>query len=129
MTEQLLEIHVICHEAISVKGGKKEIVMIPFDGEAEGTLFTGKVIGTGVDTQTIVNGKTALSARYMLEGRDAEGNPCRIFIENQGNWEAGFHPVIVTDSPLLREWEASELSATVEGAPGGVTVKIFRMIE
>ena len=129
MMEQLLEIQVICYEAISVKGGKKDIVMIPFGGEAHGSLFSGKIIGTGVDTQTIVNGKATLSARYMLWGSDAEGNPCRIYIENQGNWEAGFHPAIVTDSPLLREWEESELSATVEGAPGGVTVKIFRMVE
>ena len=126
MAEQLLEIHVTCYEAVSVKGGKKDIVMVPFGGEAEGPLFHGKVIGTGVDTQTIVNGKVTLSARYMLEGTDAEGNPCRIYIENQGNGETGLHPEIVTDSPLLREWEGSELFSTVEGAPGGVTVKIFR---
>ena len=128
MTEQLLEIHVICHEAIAVKGGKKDIVMVPFSGEAAGSGFSGKVVGTGVDTQTIVNGKVTLSARYMLEGRDAEGNPCRIYIENQGNGETGLHPVIVTDSPLLREWEESGLFSTVEGAPGGVTVRIFRTV-
>ena len=127
--EQLLEIHVNCYEAISVKGGKKDIVMIPFGGEAHGSLFSGKIIGTGVDTQTIVNGKATLSARYMLEGNDAEGHSCRIYIENQGNWETGFHPFIVTDSLLLREWEESELFSTVEGAPGGVTVRIFRDIE
>lgn len=127
--EKLLEIHVICHEAYSVKGGDREIVMIPFDGEAEGPAFTGKVIGTGVDTQTIVNGKAALSARYMLEGRDAAGNACRIFIENQGSWESGFRPLLVTDSPVLREWEKASLTATVEGAPGGVTVRIFREAE
>ena len=82
--------------------------------------------GTGVDTQTIENGGITLSARYMMEGKDAEGNPCRIFVENQGNGESGFHPMIVTDSALLREWETAELSATVEGAPGGVTVRIYR---
>ena len=126
MAEQLLEIHVICYEAVSVKGGKKDIVMVPFGGEAGGSLFHGRVIGTGVDTQTVVNGKATLSARYMLEGTDAEGNPCRIYIENQGNMETGLRPMIVTDSPLLREWEESELFSTVESAPGGVTLKIFR---
>ena len=126
MPEQLLVIHVACHEAVSVKGGTRDIVMIPFDGEAEGPLFHGKVIGTGVDTQTIVDGVAVLSARYMLEGTDADGHPCRIYIENQGVMKTGLHPVIVTDSPLLREWEEAELSSTVEGAPGGVTVKIYR---
>ena len=100
--------------------------MIPFTGEAFGPYFNGKVVGPGVDTQTIINGKAKLSARYMLEGKDAEGNPCRIFIENQGDWETGFRPTVVTDSALLGDWEQSNLSATVEGAPGGVTVRIFR---
>ncbi len=126
MNELLLEIHVTCREAVSVEGGSRKIVMVPFDGQAEGPLFTGRIIGTGVDTQTIENGRITLSARYMMEGKDAEGNPCRIFVENQGNGESGFHPKIVTDSALLREWETAELSATVEGAPGGVTVRIYR---
>ena len=125
--EKLLEIHVICHEAIHVKGQLKEKVIIPFDGEAEGPAFTGKIVGPGVDTQTIgPDGKAFLSARYTLEGRDASGNPCRIFIENQGNWETGFRPEIVTDSVMLKDWENWRLSATVEGAPGGVTVRILR---
>ena len=126
MKELLLEIHVTCREAVSVEGGSRKIVMVPFDGQAEGPLFTGRIVGTGVDTQTIENGGITLSARYMMEGKDAEGNPCRIFVENQGNGESGFHPMIVTDSALLREWETAELSATVEGAPGGVTVRIYR---
>ena len=126
MNELLLEIHVTCREAVSVEGGSRKIVMVPFDGQAEGPLFTGRIVGTGVDTQTIENGVITLSARYMMEGKDAEGNPCRIFVENQGNGKSGFHPMIVTDSALLREWETAELSATVEGAPGGVTVRIYR---
>ena len=62
----------------------------------------------------------------MLEGQDAAGNACRIFIENQGGWENGFTPRIVTDSPLLKDWETADLGATVEGIPGGVLVRIFR---
>ena len=124
--ELLLEIHVICHEAISVKGATKEKVMIPFEGTAEGPFFTGRIIGPGVDTQTITDNGILLSARYMLEGKDAAGKDCRIFVENQGNGEKGFRPEIVTDSEALKEWETSVLSATVEGAPGGVTVRIFR---
>ena len=124
--ELLMEIRVACHEAYGVKGSAREIVMVPFDGETDGPFFSGRVIGTGVDTQTIENGTVTLSARYMLEGRDAAGNPCRIYIENRGNGETGLHPSVVTDSPLLKEWEEAKLFSTVEGAPGGVTVRIFR---
>ena len=48
MNELLLEIHVTCREAVSVEGGSRKIVMVPFDGQAEGPLFTGRIIGTGV---------------------------------------------------------------------------------
>lgn len=127
MDDLLLEIRVACHAPISVRGETKDIVMIPFDGVASGPSFTGRTLGPGVDTQTVSkDGEAFLSARYMLEGADKEGRPCRIFIENQGRWGGGFRPRIVTDSPLLRAWEALPLRATVESVPGGVTVRIFR---
>ena len=126
-THLLMEIRVKCEQAVSVKGKTKSIAMIPFTGETEGKYFTGKVIGAGVDTQKIdPQGKAVLSARYMLEGTDYGGNPCRIFIENQGSWQEGFTPRIVTDSSLLKELETAELTATVDGIPGGVLVRIFR---
>lgn len=125
--ELLMEIRVECGEAVSVRGQETTVVMIPFTGTTEGPYFKGKTVGTGVDTQRIgQDGKTRLSARYMLEGQDAAGNACRIFIENQGSWEDGFTPRIVTDSPLLKDWETADLGATVEGIPGGVLVRIFR---
>ena len=121
----LLEITVACEEPVSVKGQETTIVMIPFTGTVDGSFFKGKTVGTGVDTQKIgTDGTFLLSARYMLEGTDAEGNACRIFVENQGNEQAGFVPRIVTDSPLLKEWEKKDLYATLEGIPGGVTVRI-----
>ena len=126
-SELLLEITVACEEPVSVKGQETTVVMIPFTGTTEGPYFRGKTVGTGVDTQRIgQDGETRLSARYMLEGQDAAGNACRIFIENQGGWENGFTPRIVTDSPLLKDWETADLGATVEGIPGGVLVRIFR---
>ena len=123
--EILMEIRVRCLEALAVEGGIGKIVMIPFTAEAEGPYFTGKVIGPGVDTQKIgKDGKALLSARYMMEGTDAAGNACRVFVENQGTWEDGFIPRIVTDSPLLADWETARLSATVEGIEGGVLIRI-----
>ncbi|MBR3741798.1 MAG: DUF3237 family protein [Clostridia bacterium] len=126
----LLEIQVNILDSLQVKGSARDIVMIPFTGAAGGPWFTGKIIGPGVDTQKISkDGKAALSARYMLEGRDKSGQSCRIFIENQGSFDTGFQPMIVTDSALLSSWETACLYATVEGAPGGVLVRIFRKDE
>lgn len=123
----LLEIRVACEEALTVKGQDMTIVMIPFTGVSSGPYFFGKTLGTGVDTQKIgKDGSFLLSARYMLEGEDCDGNTCRIFIENQGNEQEGFIPRIVTDSPALKKWEGMELYSTIEGIPGGVMVRIFR---
>ena len=125
--ELLLEIQVQILESLRVNGGARDIVMIPFTGVARGPWFTGHVIGTGVDTQKISkDGKAVLSARYMLEGTDKSGQSCRIFIENQGSFDSGFKPLIVTDSAMLSDWETADLYATVEGAPGGVVVRVFR---
>ena len=125
--ELLLEIKVACDPALTVQGHTRDIVMIPFTGTASGPYFTGKIIGTGVDTQKVPkDGASALSARYMLEGTDKAGNACRIFIENEGTWGGEFRPTVVTDSPLLAEWEQLPLAATVTGIPGGVQVRISR---
>ena len=125
--ELLLEIRVNILDSLRVNGAHRDIAMIPFTGIAGGPWFTGTVIGPGVDTQKIgKDGKAVLSARYMLEGEDKSGQACRIFIENQGSFDTGFTPLIVTDSALLSSWETAKLYATVEGAPGGVLVRIFQ---
>ena len=125
--ELLMEIKVTCREPLSVAGANRTIVMIPFTAEASGPYFNGRVVGPGVDTQKIDRDKPAvLSARYMLEGTDAAGNACRVFVENQGTFETGFTPSIVTDSPLLAGWETADLYATAEGIPEGVMIRIFR---
>lgn len=126
-TEPILTIRVECGEASCVTGYKMDIVMIPFTAVASGRFFTGKTVGTGVDTQKIAKGGEAfLSARYMLEGEDFAGNKCRVFIENQGNFRDGFKPMLVTDSPVLKDWEYAEFSAEIEPVAGGVTIKIFK---
>ena len=128
MKKLLLTINVSCTESISVKGRYADVNMVPFTGKASGIDFNGKTVGCGVDTQRLDKrtGKYTLSARYMLEGTDREGNKCRIFIDNSVCDESGWHPVITTDSPLLTVWEDQSLSAEVEPADGGrVTVKIY----
>ena len=122
----IMTVMVTILEPVSVKGTERDIVMIPFTGVASGELFNGSTIGQCVDTQKIPKGGEAmLSARYMLEGTDADGKTCRIFIENEGSWNTGFHPVIVTDSPRLSAWEKAELSAEVLPAEGGVEIRIY----
>ena len=126
MGDLILEIDVDCFDAVHIKGNTRDIVMIPFTGKATGPYFSGSVIGEGVDTQKIgKDGECVLSARYALEGRDAEGQTCRVFIENQGSDKAGFHPMIVTDSKYLAKWETMALSSTITPKAGGVIVRIY----
>ena len=127
LRQLLLIVDVCCDPPLTVRGNTRDIVMIPFGGTASGPYFKGRVLGSGVDTQKVSkDGSVVLSARYMLEGEDADGRACRIFIENQGSRSTGFCPTVVTDSPLLAEWEQLSLSATITGIPGGVQVRISR---
>lgn len=127
MKKLMLSIDVECHEGLSVKGRDTEILMIPFSGNAFGDYFNGVIIGTGVDTQKfdVKSKEASLSARYMLQGTDKEGNACRIFIENSRHDKEGWHPMIVTDSKCLCEWERMNMIATVDGTEKGVLVRIY----
>ena len=121
----IFEIVIKARESFYVKGRTKGIAMLPFDGEVTGPYFTGQVIGPGVDTQTIKDEQVVLSARYMLEGVDCEGNSCRVFVENNGDFVNGFTPFIVTDSPVLQKFEDKKLRSTVEPREDVVIIKIM----
>jgi len=125
--ELLMEIQIRIKSSQFVEGYTKDICMIEFDGTANGPYFHGKVIGTGVDTQKIEKSKQMLlSARYMLEGTDASQTPCRIFIENNGTDFDSCKPTIYTNSPLLADWETSDLRAKIIPCEGGVTIRIYK---
>ena len=127
MQDILTIIHVRCGEALSVRDAGETVVMIPFSGRAEGPGFTGEIIGPGVDTQVIPHGQEGrLSARYMLSGQDAEGQPCRLFVQNEGSFSAGFRPRVVTDSAAIRAFARDGLAAQVDIVPGGVRVTLGR---
>ena len=128
--KEVLIIHVKINEIQDVKGHRLTACMIPFGGTAQGPYFQGKVLPHGVDTQKIYPGeKPLLSARYFLEGKDFQGNDCRIFVENNGQEGAdgvlATRPFLVTDSPALTWLETAELSGTVEPEEGGVRIQIF----
>ena len=127
MKQLILTIDVICTDGIGVRGSDTEVVMVPFTGRAYGKDFNGRIVGTGIDTQKhdLKTDTVTLSARYMLQGTDSEGIPCRIFIENSQRDEAGRHPMLVTDSKALSDWERLPLTATVDPTDCGVVVRIY----
>ena len=106
----VLDIHIEMHgKSCQLKGDNVEVVMIPFKGSVNSELFTGIVEPCGVDTQ-VVNAAHVrhMSARYMLTGKDAQGNDAHIYIENNGWFEDGGRPgpfstvpTFYTDSPAL----------------------------
>ena len=121
-----LDIDVICEDALRVSGSGLDIVMIPFSGTVSGPCFSGRILPSGVDTQRISkDGSRFLSARYMLEGTDPEGQACRIFVENEGSRHSGFVPRMVTDSKALAFLETTALCATVDGTEKGVRIRVY----
>ena len=71
--------------AVHMQGENAEVLMVPFKGSVDCDIFRGIVEPCGVDTQ-IVNaaGVRHMSARYLMTGTDAEGQPCHIYVENNG---------------------------------------------
>jgi hypothetical protein len=120
-----------------LKGPAGEVIMIPFGGAVKGELFNGRVLPGGVDTQTVnQNGVRHMSARYMLEGVDKNGEHCKIYIDNNG-WFCGEMagpfkaiPTFFTDSKTLAGYLHSNKFRT-EGHPrqGGVTIKVFEIYD
>lgn len=113
-----------------VQGNTGEALMIFFGGEANSEVFRGKILPGGIDTQKQWKGETrTLSARYVLEGTDCEGNSCKMFIENNGiideKGEMRTVPRILTDSKALAYLETAELSGTISPKENGVIIHIW----
>ncbi len=105
------------------------IRMILFDGYCDSPCFHGTILPAGVDTQTFgVNNQSSLSARYMLEGQDAEGQSCKLFIENNVTSSAGEFqtttPRIFTDSPSLQWLETADLYGQILNEAGKLIIEI-----
>lgn len=116
---ELLRIKVYLTGCERVEGFSDTAVMLPFTGRCESALFHGDILSGGVDTQRITaDGKCRLSARYMLEGMDCDGQKCRLFIQNEGVSLPGCpmvtFPVIRTDSRALKWLETAALTGALE---------------
>lgn len=125
MNKLIMTINVTTFDAQTLEGTYSRVVMIPFKAKAEGDYFRGETVTNGVDTQTTTKVGFHLSARYMLEGTDLNGNKCRVFIENNGTSLNNCRPKIYTDSKELAFLENAELTASVECIEYGCIVSIF----
>lgn len=126
--KEVLVVHVLLDDFNEVHSDIADVTMITFHGTFESRELCGKVLAGGVDTQVEYKGeKRSLSARYILEG-EKNGNTYRIFVENNGfiiDGNINTNPKVITDCPELKYLERASLCGTVEGAEGGVTVRIF----
>ena len=89
--------------------------MIHFGGSANCDRFKGNIVADSVDTRLKFSGQVeTLSARYILEGVDDDGNECRIYVENNGVDDKGMvtQPVIITDNPKFAWIESAPLHGT-----------------
>ena len=138
----IMKVHVkINPQDISVLNGKAgDVVMIPFSGTVEGEIFNGVVRPGGVDVQrTNLSKIRHMCARYMLEGTDNTGAPCKIFVDNNG-WfddelppsEGGFKtvPTFLTDSEAMAPYLHSNKFIGIGTPEGtGVLISLYEVIE
>lgn len=131
MFEEILRIYVQIEDSIQVHGNTKNINMIRFTGYAKSKYFQGKILPGGVDLQNQKHGeKNLLSARYIMEGKDEEGNECRIYIENNGyadeNGIIKTKPTVATDSKALSWLETASLEGSISSENGMVVIHIYK---
>ncbi len=116
---EIFTLHIRLLNTESVEGSSCRVDMISFEGATNTPWFRGQTLPGGVDTQIHKAGNPGLlSARYILEGQDCDGQDCRIFIENNGtitsDGQINTKPTIYTDSSALKWLEGADLFGTVE---------------
>lgn len=104
----------------AVTGDTGKASMIHFGGASDCANFKGTIVSDCVDTRLKYNGQIeTLSARYILSGTDTDGNPCHVYVENNGIDDNGMvtTPIIITDNPDLAWVESAKLHGTVSWSP------------
>lgn len=120
-TRELFTFYIDIGSSDTVSGNTGNATMIHFGGRGEGPNFNGKVVKDSVDARLHFTGQVeTLSARYILEGTDAKGNPCKVYIENNGIDDNGMvtEPTIITDCPDYAWIESAPLHGTVSWEKG-----------
>ncbi|MFI3249578.1 MAG: DUF3237 family protein [Eubacteriales bacterium] len=137
MSRSIMDIIIHTHDRSVLEGKTAYVAIIPFGGEVKSDLFQGKILPGAVDRQIIdANGIKHMSARYMLEGTDSQGNSCKIYIENSGDFSLDgprpFRtiPIFYTDSPVLADYLHTNRFRGEGHREGDVlTIKIFDLWE
>ena len=120
-TKEIFTFYIDIGASDTVNGNGGSATMIHFMGRGECDNFNGNVVADSVDTRLKFPGMVeSLSARYILEGTDATGNPCRVYVENNGIDDNGMvtEPLIITDSPDYAWVETAPLHGTVSWEKG-----------
>lgn len=136
--EEVLTVHVQIEKSTELRNNDGDsVVMISFTGTVTGKYFEGTILDGGVDTQIIgrFGDRHSLSARYMLEGKDYTGQPCKIYIENNGDIHKELKtclfrtsPKMITDSKVLSFLNGCVLVGEGHSTESGVDIKIFRAV-
>jgi dienelactone hydrolase len=129
--KEILAINVtITGTEVRKEEGSVSQTAVLFTGDCDGPFFKGVILPGAEDVQDHFEGKLVkIRADYTLVGTDYKGEKCYIHIVNQSvNGE--LKPTINTDSKVLHFLNHAEadLTAALEGYPGGLTVRIFSAI-
>ena len=109
----------------------------PLHGYAAGGCFCGEIAPGGVNIQIVnKNGVRRMNAHFVLVGRDADGAPCRIYVENDGWFNGSIadrfrtSPTLLSDSPALAAYFSSKTFAGVGvHTDEGVEMRFFEAEE
>lgn len=111
-----------------------KVTFIPFGGTVESDLFTGTVRPGAADVQvTNAAGTRHMCARYIFEGVDCKGQPCHLFVDNNGYFERDHMPrpfetcpTFMTDSEALAPYlHGAHFRAEGHPLEGGVLIRVF----
>lgn len=124
--KEFLQLHIQVTTVHEVCGGQGKASLVLFEGTAQGEYFNGVIESGGVDTQKEFGPTPGLSARYILSGKDNQGNDCKIFVENNGAFNAPYtSPKLITDSKALQWVETAELKGQIRGEENGLVITIY----
>jgi len=121
----------------TVNGATCDVTMTFVDVEVSGSYFTGKDSNYGgsdnassVVCKKYKNGSEEYCNRYIVAGKDKNGNDCKIFIEDNGTRNADgtitTKPIIYTNSSALQFLETADLKGVVTETSNGMTIDIMR---
>ena len=122
---EVLTVRVLITHIDEEKTAESAMKKIYFTGFCESESFTGTIMSEGCDVNETEPGKSVkIRAEYTITGLDRDGNRAELHVVNSNRGDE-FKPVITTENESLRWLEEAELTAVLEHAKGGPTVRIY----